>query len=241
MPEPNATVAEIRAFMDRFRGFAAARSQIRLNQFRAGFGQLQQGLKRLNAARLQVEREEAPRHNIFSILGVAAHENRTHTPMLAYLLNPRATHGQGCLFLREFLSQCGRMDGFPQPTGDVESGAWFVDTQKVTASGTMDLVISSPSLRYLLVVENKIYAPEGADQVMRHHRWLESRRVQYERRALIFLTPEGREASSAPRSDYFPMSYRQDVQAMLRLALPSVEAPGVRETVRQYLAIIESL
>jgi len=42
--------------------------------------------------------------NLFEILHIGHYEVRTHSPIIAELLNPTGTHGQGCAFLRKFLS-----------------------------------------------------------------------------------------------------------------------------------------
>ncbi|MCK4300828.1 MAG: PD-(D/E)XK nuclease family protein, partial [Planctomycetes bacterium] len=73
------------------------------------------------------------------------------------------------LFLKAFLDMCAKKKGFPLPVGDIEGAAWFVDQQRTTAFGVLDIVIASPSMRYLLAIENKVYAGEGVDQISRYH------------------------------------------------------------------------
>src|SRR5665213_375123 len=43
--------------------------------------------------------------NIFQILGIGHREVTTHSPILAELLNPKGSHGQGSAFLRLFLAK----------------------------------------------------------------------------------------------------------------------------------------
>lgn len=65
--------------------------------------------------------------NIFRLLGITTDEVRTHSALLADLLNPRGTHGQGSLFLATFLQHCQqKCPNFPRPKTAVASAFWTV-------------------------------------------------------------------------------------------------------------------
>jgi hypothetical protein len=179
--------------------------------------------------------------NIFTLLRIEEDEDRTHTPVLADLLNPRGSHGQGFLFLLEFLRRCGQKPGFRSPPGPIEDSRWLVETQRFTRFGTIDLILSAPRLRFMIAIENKVYAGEQADQLKRYHRWLTKQQDLYPHRSLVLITPSGRQASSAKGIDYVPLSYREDIAGTLEAVLGEIPAERLRATVRQYLEIVQRL
>jgi len=178
---------------------------------------------------------------MFSLLGIEDDEDRTHTPFLADLLDPRGTHEQGFLFLREFFRCCSKDPHFVGPPDGYENVVWIVEKQRFTPFGTIDIVISAPAIGYRIAVENKVYACEQADQIGRYVRWLRAYRSAYPRHALVFLTPDGRKAKSASQAPYVQVSYRRDIVGMLRFALPKIRADRVREVIAQYIDTIQAM
>jgi hypothetical protein len=218
----------------------------RFHLFTQRFGHVRTALEALADLDRHSQRRLASRFNLFKALGVERREVRTHSAFLAELFRPSGTHAQGTLFLEAFLQHCLRKGGefnhFPRiefPTG---AAFWEVDCEKSVPDGQLDIVVWSLQSGFLMVIENKIDAAEQKDQIGRYQDWL-SRRTEYpeERRALIYLTPDGRRAGTASNEGYFRLSYAKDVVAWLRSALPNVEAPRVRDAVIQYLDLIESL
>ena len=179
---------------------------------------------------------------MFRVLCVERAEVRTHSAFLAELLDPAATHGQRHLFLRVLLERCRALGGdasrFPEPA-DVESASWMVTRERLVQGGKLDIVVESPRLRFLMVIENKIGASDQPEQLPRYHAWLQ--RQEADCRVLVYLTPDGRESPSAGGLKYLRLSYTEDVTACLRSALPAIEAPRVRDSVRQYLEIVHAL
>ncbi len=236
----HARVEDIARFLERYRRFEALWAENRLTQFKRSFAQLRSAVTSLQAMADEVARVQAPRFNIFRLLGAEADEDCTHTPFLADLFNPKGSHAQGTLFLRELFKHCSTKAGFPMPEGDIDSATWFVESQKATPFGILDLVVTSPALRYLLVIENKVYAWEQSQQLSRYYQWMETRKHLYDKRALLFLTPEGAEPTSAGGYVCFCLSYKDGISAILQRALSQTQASSVRETILQYLAIIRN-
>ena len=88
------------AFLGRYRRFAADRHGKRLSEFEDGFQRIAGALGHLQALAREESRYTAADFNIFRLLGVARAEVTTHSAMLAELLNPDGSHGQGDRFLR---------------------------------------------------------------------------------------------------------------------------------------------
>lgn len=237
-------IQDLERFLERYRRFTVERTDLRLHEFKIGFGHIRGALQSIETLGRQLERQHAPRFNLFRLLGVAADEVNTHSAVLADLLNPKGHHGQGFLFLKTFLEHCQqRFPDFPKTQGEVASVPWVVDKEKVTGSfGNIDLVVESPDLKILLVIENKVGAKERESQLRRYADWME-RRTSYppEGKALIYLTPNGHESETHGGAKVYPMSYHKDIAQWLEASVGRVEAPRVRQTIVQYLEVIRTL
>ena len=213
---------------------------MRLRQLTSGFGQVRAALEALADLDRHSQHELASRFNLFRVLGVETLERQTHSAFLAELFRPNGTHGQGHLFLEVFLQYCStKFESFPRLDSSIETAHWDVDCEKPVYEGQLDIVVEAPELKFLMVLENKIGAREQKDQIGRYQSWLG--RQRYDRRVLIYLTPDGRRATTAAGEDYFCLSYAEDVVAWLQSALPNVKAPRVREAVTQYRDLIRVL
>jgi hypothetical protein len=210
--------------------------------FQDRFQHLRSGITQFQATAAVFDRSVAKRFNLFHLLGVATDEVRTHSALLAEMLDPHGSHAQGMLFLQRFLATCAsRHPNFPSMPANGSNHSWKVEKEKVTPVGNLDIVVSCPSLKYRFAIENKIYAAEQPNQLQRYAQWLSSGEHSYEAQALLFLTPQGWSAKSAERVPYFQLSYREDICIWLQDALVEVAAPRVRDVLSQYLEVIEQL
>jgi hypothetical protein len=234
---------DLAAFLTRYQAFTAQHATQHFQAFAVGFGHLRATLQDLQVRRQTVERQHAPRFNLFRLLGVTTKEVKTHSALLADLLDPRGMHGQGILFLAAFLRYCQqKFPLFPIPQGSLDSALWTVTSEKTTSYGKPDLVVAAPECQVLLVIENKIGAGEQPDQLDRYSQWLQQQSLYPPAgRALLYLTPDGREASTAGEVPYHRLSYREDIAAWLRDTLNEIGASQVHETLLQYLDVIVAL
>jgi hypothetical protein len=242
MAMESSTLGQVTTFFDRYRTFAAQLQTARIGQFQSEFGRLQAGLEPLLAAADEQRKLIAAKFNMFHLLGIARSEVNTHSALLANLLDPEGDHAQQHLFLRKFLQVCqSKFPKMPMPPGEIVSGKWVVEKEKVTPQGNLDLVISCPKLQYLLVIENKVDAIEQEKQLARYAQWMQGRSTRYTHQALAYLTPEGRASWTNAGHLYYRLSYREDIKTWLEACLPEVKAPRVRETLAQYLEIVRAL
>ena len=175
--------------------------------------------------------------NIFNILRVGHYEVRTHSPMLAELLSPRGSHGQGSLFLQLFLTAL-KIEDFDAPSARVSC--------EVSAGelGRLDIVITDKHNQKIFI-ENKIYAGLQDRQLERYHE-CNSQAI------LLFLTLEGDEppdwrtnpaySKESFKKAFKKVSYRDDLVKWLELcSKEAVNAPRVREVITQYIHLIQRL
>ncbi len=171
------------------------------------------------------------RFNIFDILQVGHYEVRTHSPILAELLNPHGSHGQGAVFLKHFLAVLDIADF------DAESARVATEVS-IGSLGRIDIEITDGSHRRI-VIENKIYAGLQDEQLQRYH--------QYAPKAtLLYLTLYGDSPPAAACKSVVPtlmvVSYRNDIVRWLECCRKeAANTPGVRETITQYIHLIKAL
>lgn len=172
-------------------------------------------------------------------------ENRL-SDVLADLLNPTGKHGQGDLFLRQFLKQLG-------PSSRVGlKGKATVAREALTHANSnyrrrIDVLIDSGDL---LAIENKLDSPEQEDQVRDYLYHL--RRVARKRKtafALVYLTPDGRQPKSlseaerqkaAKRRELICLGYKRELTAWLNACCDKCYAAKIRFFLSDLITYIET-
>lgn len=174
----------------------------------------------------------APKFNVFSALGVSRRE-LSHSSFLAYLLSPKGDHEQGAKFLNAFVQLIGMKDISGHNPRKVH-----VDTELAAGDelGRMDIVVSCRP-NWLIVIENKIDAGEGEEQLPRYLKWMDGQNG-YVTKELVFLTPMGHHSVTARTDSYHRISYAQLAEVFggfnnenMNETMP----PSVREVVKQYV------
>jgi hypothetical protein len=188
-------------------------------------------------------RKSAPGFNIFDFFGDQRKE-LFHSHFLAYLFDPKESHGQGHLFLETFFETLPCY--FPDPKLSAElirQGTWIVEREVITRFGRLDIVLRNPQIGALFVIENKVDAGEQSEQLARYGDYLAQTQLKKDNpnQGLIFLTIDGHQALTGANTPHCQISYRQVIHKWLDDVLPRVEALTVRETVRQYQALVIKL
>lgn len=112
--------------------------------------------------------------------------------LVASLLNPNGTHGQGSVFLKLFMDECGFSI---EDYHDLENVS--VITEMSFDNGRMDIVIQfSPDT--FLVIENKPYALEQADQMQRYADFINGKKN--DRGLLVYMPGYSEKSETLPVS-----------------------------------------
>lgn len=233
----------LRRYFEGYRTLMGDNGVASVRGFKGFFRRLSKDLPALQKRLRQRELEEgllfAPHYNIFRVLPIERRETVLHSPMLAHLLDPTASHGQGCLFLRTFFQVAYANTRLSPPSEPLEASEWSVRPEVYIGNGSLDLLIECLKQKYVLVVENKIDAVEQDSQLSRYYHWMEDNRADYSTRQLVFLTPTGRASDSRTKARYVPMSYHEDILEFLGRAIPKIQPPQVKELVKQYRAVLK--
>lgn len=212
-------------------------------------------LRRYTDKDKQIRKEKFSRgecFNIFNVLGLSSNETRTHSAFLAELLNPNGSHGCGSAFLAAFAK---RFIDKPIPANEIQNAAVEIErtigfkNDDATEGGRFDIVLTIG--KFMVIIENKIYAQDQEKQLLRYKNYALSciSKRQITDYKLLYLTLDGKEASSFSTAselmqgnDYFSISYNSDILDWLRECKEkSVDRPLIRETISQYINLIKEL
>jgi hypothetical protein len=171
--------------------------------------------------------------DLLSVIGRSGDE-LTHSAMLAWLLAPSATHGYGSQLITRIAGKLWPDEPFPD--GPIVAEREVVDQ---VAAGTRADVLAWIGNEALLVIENKVYAPEGADQAERlYQAWAGSRAdvrfVLLTRSGSAPISVRSTEAAQAWRA----LSYRELADIVADLLEKHAVDDLAASTVRQYLATV---
>lgn len=186
--------------------------------------------------------------NIFELLKVQWDEVRTHSAFLAELLNPKGTHGMGDTFLRLFIKSIPELQQLNFPTKDaIVEKEYYIGriSDDGKTGGRIDILIQSKSKDLSIVIENKIYARDGENQLIRYHNYV---RKSSQGGVILYLTLDGYEADDTSAGtgrnsiQYTPISYREDILFWLNeCKLASERKPMVSTLIMQYIILIKKL
>lgn len=199
-----------------------------------------------DAKRKEIERiqeESGYNYNIFNTLQLASSEVRLHSSIIASFLC-QDKHGAKDAFLKEFLripkiagalqNQSREFD-YSQTRVEVEK---YIGPRTDTEGGRIDLYISDG--KNGIIIENKIYANDQNNQLLRYHNF-------DEKSILIYLTLDGSKPSkdslgNLSEDSIICLSYKDDIIPWLsRCVQLAANLPYVRETINQYINTLKQL
>lgn len=194
--------------------------------------------------------------NVFSILDRESDEVKTHSAIIAELLNPHGSHSQGTLFLKLFLKRLK-----PIITTSNEHIRFKVRTEVFVSvptkeeKGFLDIVIESDDA--YIVIENKTGTEDAERQLMKYCEYIE--KIKKNRKVLLYLTPEGKKPNNLKLCGTGPVYYQHFINENQKVALMCLSykdfivdwldncitevsrIPQIRETLRQYQMTVKKL
>ena len=201
-----------------------------MEQYKQLFKAVSQIVQQAKVAK-EESRLRGEQFNIFKVCGIDHYELQ-HSAIIAELLNPQGSHGQGCLYLKLFMETYGSrlsVTNFNSKDIKVMSEEWTTEYD-----GRMDICINYKDVPFV-IIENKLYASDQSIQLRRYDKDAQQRGAkEYE---IVYLTLDGKYASedSGKGVAYIRMSYSKDIIRWLDLCIEhSSRIPLVRETLIQY-------
>jgi hypothetical protein len=190
----------------------------------------------------KLEEIEGRGFNLFHVLRLSRAETSCHSRLLGDLLDPKGSHGQGDAFLQDFLEVIDLPD-FPA-SGAIVHRELGIGPVTEVSGGRIDLLIRAKTSRGQIAIENKIDAGLGEKQLERYAHYLGDQH-------LVLLTlrnelPDGVDPERLKREfkdiKFRHISYEIEIRDWLKRCLRRTgDAPSVRESIRQYLHLIDEL
>lgn len=194
--------------------------------------------------------------NIFSVLNLTSNEVRTHSAFIGELLNIKGSHGLKDIPLKFFIQMLEEKfitNEVEEHKNEIDLNRFKIDTETSktivekhigklsgdkTDGGRIDIIVED-SRKRALIIENKIYAGEQENQLIRYY--------NYNKEApILFLTLNESKPKSAEslteNKDYFNISYKNDIVKWLGACLKeATDKPMLREVLKQYIYLIKRL
>ncbi|MBQ9502405.1 MAG: PD-(D/E)XK nuclease family protein [Lentisphaeria bacterium] len=190
-------------------------------------------ISQLHIRQEEISKLKGDNFNVFKLCGVNYYETR-HSDIIAEFLDPKGAHGCGIDFLQAFCQIVGlNFDKFENAE---------IDREYPIPDGRLDILIQSQGNR--IIIENKIYAGEGEEQLKRYREWLDKKAGNQSEASLYFLTLDGRPSSidDEIQGQYNCISYKNHIISWLTECIRiAVEKPFIRESLLQYRNLVEEL
>ena len=192
--------------------------------------------------RLQKEEKEGENFNVFSALNICSDEMRLHSRLLATLFNPKANHGLGNEFLRQFLVTAIKEDENYITHCNESIAERYVGEVTETTGGRIDIILEDG--KHGIIIENKIYACDQPNQLLRYHNY-GMKQFGENNFKLVYLTLNGSEPSSnslgVGHFEFIKLSYEQNILKLLEKLVKTLPQKPVHSTVEDYITIIKQL
>lgn len=173
------------------------------------------------------------RFNVFEALNMVRQEIR-HSRFLAFLLNPKESHGLQDNFLRALLLVAAKNHPSPPVSRLAITITDCSNAVVYCERDHFDITVQIPELKLMFVIENKIDASERQDQLSDYRSEVERRYVDY-RFMGLFLTPEGKGGED---EQWSTISYEVIATELERILSTVAPAADVSLAIRHYIEII---
>ncbi len=157
--------------------------------------------------------------DLFDVLRLDGSEE-FHSNFLAWLLDPKGSHGLGARFLQGFLAASGAYRAIRSTDQLSTTIGREHYLERDGESGRLDILICNENARFLCAVENKVWSGESGDQLAWYRSVLAGEYPGHQIH-LVFLTRRGEEPDNPGEHGHWQqMSYT----AILRLVEQTIEA-----------------
>lgn len=202
----------------------------------------------LSQAYKRLEDEKGESYNLFKVIDMTSNETSVHSAFLADLLNPKGLHHMGDAFLRLFTDEFLNGMSFSTETAVVEREK-HIGPVTATTGGRLDIIVTDAD-RKAIIIENKIYASDQENQLIRYHNYAEKNTSEHK---LFYLSLDGTvhdEDKTAKHDNkelieeehYFTISYESDILKWLEQCREKVvNKPLIREGISHYINLIKHL
>lgn len=179
--------------------------------------------------RYEKEREKrGDQYNLFKVIHMTSNETSVHSAFISDLLNPRGLHGMGSEFLKLFIECLPEESKKGIGSFDVDSAIvrieYYIGEKTNSHGGRLDIIVLSRG--QAIILENKIYAEDQDNQMIRYYNYAEENyRNNY---SLLYLSLDGnvhdedvtahnKDYNLSINEDFFTISYKETIWEWLHL------------------------
>lgn len=190
-----------------------------------------------------VTKNNGENFNVFQILGLESAEVKTHSKFLAELLDPNGSHEQGDKFLKTFVKYINKLVIRDKNLICLNTANSLVEVEKYIGEVTKDkggrIDIAISETKNFICIENKIYAGEQENQMLRYYNYVKDNNYNFH---ILFLTLEGHASQTVNNDLIYSISYKKHIIEWLELCKKeAVDIPILRESIKQYINLIKKL
>ena len=165
-----------------------------------------------------------PNLNVWEAVNLGRSELK-HCSFLRWLLDPRGSHYQGDLFLKRFIGKYS--ESFPNVRKEELRSCNVKSEEAFNDTGRVDISIRGRS--FIIVIEAKIDAGEGKDQIIRYNKIPGA--------VVVFLTKDRRKPANG---EAVCVSWK-DIGEICKEFVKECKNPWLAELVRQYSMMSDTL
>ncbi len=159
-----------------------------------------------------------------------------HSNLLAWLLDPKQSHGLGTHFLIPFLGSAGAPPAIATADLTATESIREWENQVDERWGYLDILIVNEPARMLCAIENKTFSHEHSQQLTRYRQALETAYPDYEK-TYVFLTPRGTKPFRREEQEHWSCVTYTDIYEIIQRLDEDREyciADDIRIFLRQY-------
>lgn len=193
-------------------------------------------------------------YNLFKVIRMTSDEVKVHSAFLSDLLSPNGLHGMDSVFTRLFLKMLSDKfdsDSFYETFSCENAKVSYevhIDKKKEDTGGRTDIEVCSNGNK--LIIENKIYASDQENQLIRYFNHGKNSAMDFK---ILYLSLDGKVKNESitcktphgylkEDKDFFCISYEEDILKWLELCKKeAVSKPLLREGIAHYINLIKYL
>ena len=180
------------------------------------------------------------RFNMFEALG-AVRDERKHSNFLAFLMNPRASHGLDDRFLKRFLQSALLLEPDIAPVSPIEIDLSDLSQAEVDIEhDRIDIFVCDEKNGLCVILENKVDSSEHSDQLSKYYALI-SGRYAHAKVVGIYLTVDGEPPEKEEDQLHyipFPHSKIRDILGELLATQGARVQEDVRFAINQYRDVL---
>ena len=187
--------------------------------------------------------------NLMNILRIS-HKELQHSNFLAWLFDPKETHGLGDYFIKEFIKLYYKENEY-QDLGNTDKSLSVFDFVRLDFSDieikrehkNIDILILSSKNKFCILIENKIFASESKGQLTKYRKQIEKDYPDFKHKIYTYLSLEEQEISEEEQEFYIKFTYEHIVK-LIKESLNSnilAIAKNTRFVLEQYLQTLNTI